>query len=176
MAQAPLSKPRLFSSPDPAFLQTLAQTDGTNTFQSQQFLTLASGALRQTAATDTQVYGLSLDPSHASADEPYTQPFGETHNLVQVNDGQLYLMNLAGATATSGTGGAQSSVTVGGRYNLSTPGSGIMANLQCINTASSSATGAFQISALYDSGTYPDGDANTDTNGRVLVRVVGTQA
>lgn len=156
-------------------MQGPAQVDGTNSFQSQQFLTLQSGALRQTAATDTQVYGLSLDGSHSSTDEPYTAPFGETHNLIDPA-GELFMMNLAGATATSGSGGAQTSVTVGGRYNLSAPGSGVMANLQCLNTASSSATGAFQISALYSNDVYPDGDANTDTNGRVLVRVVGTQA
>lgn len=167
MAQAPVAPPQLYQTTRPQALQITAKSDGTNTFVANQFLKLGTGGFLATVVTGetTSVFGLSLDASHASTDEPYTAPFGETHNCLGLQEA-TFLVNtmLTGADVGTGTSSALTIGSVFGVRYFDTAGYTNIAGMDVSNT-----TAAFF--RLVDF--YPNDNTN-DTNARVIVSVINT--
>lgn len=164
MAQAPVAKPYVNSTTQPAFRQLSAKSDGTNSFVASQFLKLAGATSLAVVAADATNggYGLSLDGSHASTDEPYTMPFGEDHN-VQGLKNTTFVVNTCTDSRAVGTG-TSSGLTIGSSYGITTFTTTGQTDVQAVNV--SNTTAAFFTLV----GFFP-GDATTDTNARVIVRV-----
>lgn len=175
--QAPIARPSVWQSTLP-FVTTLpAITDGGNTFENNQFVKLSSGALAAYVADDTGIYGLTTDSSHTSNSEPYTAPYQEMHNPVQLT-GQTFLMNITDGSGTVGSGSTtQANVTIGSNYSARYLGSFDTGCTAIDASDSGSATkhifkvvGKFQ--STLSGGAFPNGDASDDYNGRVMVQVI----
>src|SRR5688572_19273616 len=175
MAQAPISRPRLFQSPGTPFPGMLRAvlSDSSNSFSAGQFLKVSSGALAAYVADDVAIYGLSLDDSHTSTSEPYTAPYGENHNPVGLS-GAYFLMNITDASGNVGSGSTTlADVTIGSRYSArylaSVDTAALALDASDVGTATKN---LFQVVAKYNDTDYPDGDAAADFNGRVIVKVI----
>lgn len=175
MANAPLAFPRVYKNDGTWVKQTAAQSDGSNTFVAGQFVVLTSGALAAYAADGVALYGLSLDNSHASTDDPTVAPFGEMHNPAALR-GVTFLMNITDASGTVGSGSTtQGDVTVGALYSGRYLGSVNTSILGIDASDSGTATkNIFRVVGLYNSTVDPLGDAAGDFNGRVLVQILDT--
>jgi hypothetical protein len=178
MATAPISRPRLFQAPGTAFPGTLraAVTDGGNTFAEGQFVAVNTDnppELIAYVADAIALYGLSLDGTHAASAEPYTAPYGPMHNPVGLS-GAYFIMNITDGSGTVGSGSTTfASVDVGLRYSgfyLAT------VDTLCLGLDASDVGTAtkniFQVVAKYSDAVYPDGDAEGDFNGRVIVKII----
>lgn len=171
MANAPLGRPRPYQYPGTQFpgLQLSALSDSSNTIGAAQFVKISSGVLAAYVADDTGIVGLCQDASHAATDEPYTQPFGENHNVLGLR-GVTFLMNITDGSGTVGSGStAQSDVTIGTLYSaryLGTVDTGCLAV-----DASDSGTATKNIFRVV--GKFPQ-DASADFNGRVMVQILDT--
>jgi hypothetical protein len=177
--QAPLSRPALWQSPGTPFATTLpAITDSSNTFSYSQFVKLSSGVLAAYVADDTGIYGLTPDASHTATDEPYTAPYGQFHNPIALR-GQTFLMNITDGSGTVGSGSTTlANVTIGSMYSARYLGSIDTGCLAIDASDSGSATkhifkvvGKF-LNTASTGGTFPNGDASDDYNGRVMVSVI----
>lgn len=168
MANAPIQRPRLHQTLNGWATQTSALPDGGNTFTAGQFLKVVSGTLVAYVADDvTGLAGLSQDPSHTATDEPYSAPFGESHNLIALT-GQRFIMNLTDGSGTVGSGTTtQASAVLGTLYSaryLASVDTGCLAvDLSDSGTATKN---IFKIVALYPL------DASADFNGRVVVEII----
>jgi hypothetical protein len=163
MAQAPVALPQLYQTTRPQALQITAKSDGTNTFVANQFMKLASGNLATVVADATNGgFGLSLDASHASTDEPYTMPFGEQHNVLGLQE-STFLVNVCTSARAIGTG-TSSALTVGSNYGITYFTTSGYTNVAALNVSNTTAA-FFTLVGFYAN------DATTDTNARVLVRV-----
>ncbi len=181
MATAPIGRPKLYQSvgtSSPGLLKA-QKSDGGNTFAAGSFTVLKGLTLVAYTAADTAVYGLSTDASHAATDEPYTAPFGENHNPVDPA-GQLFMMNVTNATGQVGAGLTtigDTDCVIGGFYSavalssVDTLAFGLNLVSKTLNSAGTNATNIFQIVDKFDGATYVGGDASTDYNGRVIVKV-----
>jgi hypothetical protein len=168
MAQAPIGKPRVYKTQLPHVTQRAALSDGSNTFAAQQFVNVSSGNLAKVADAGTTVYGFTLDASHASTDEPYTAPFGENHNPVDVLN-TMFIVNVMTSAKTVGVGSVSAgSVVVGGEYGIATFSSSGYTDVQGLNY-SDTTNKFFRVEEI-----LPD-DAAADTNGRVVVSVIATR-
>lgn len=174
MANAPIIYPRLWSSTAGTFPCPLraTQSDGSATLVAGHFVQVTSNALAAYVADDTAIYGLMNDPSHAATDEAYLSPYGENHNVIDPR-GAVFIMNVTDASGTVGSGStAQSNVTIGTRYSgfyMSAPATALGIDASDSGTATKN---IFQVVALYNTAIAPDGDASTDKNGRVLVKII----
>lgn len=179
--QAPLARPYLFQAPGTPWAGVLKPSlgDGGNTFSNNQFVKVSSGALAAYVADDTAIYGLTTDPSHTSTSEPYTAPYRENHNPIQLT-GNRFMMNVTDGSGTVGSGSTTlNDVTIATLYSaryLGTVDTGCLAI-----DASDSGTATkniFKVVAKYLStatgGQYPDGDASDAFNGRVIVEVISS--
>lgn len=164
MAQAPVAPPVLYKTTRPSALQISAQSDGTNTFAALQFVKLVNGNLTNCVIGETTaVVGLALDPSHAATDEPYTQPFGEQHNVLGLQEA-TFIVNTATTAKGIGTG-TSSALTIGALYGITTFADAGYTNVQAMDVSNTTAT-FFRLQ-----GFYPN-DSTADTNARVVVSVV----
>lgn len=171
MANAPITRPLLKfsrSTITPALTRTAQIDNGSsNVFDTQQFVVLTTGKLAKFAADGALVYGLSPDKNHAPTDEPYTQPYGSTHNVIDPR-GATFLMNITDNSGTVGSGTTtQAAVTVGTAYSavyLASLDTGALA----VDASGSGSNKIWKVVGL-----WPE-DATTDFNGRVLVEMVST--
>lgn len=176
MANAPIQFPRLIKTRGPWVQQLPIQPDGSNTFVAGQFVKLSSAVLAPYVADDTAIYGLSLDPSHASTDETYLSPFGENHNPVALASNR-FVMNITDASGTIGSGTTtQAAVSIGTFYSGTYFASPYTTVLGVDASDSGTATkNIFKVVEIYNTVSgYTDGDASGDFNGRVVVEILGT--
>lgn len=167
MAQAPVAPPQLYQTTRPQAPQVTAKSDGTNAFVANQFLKLGTGGFLATVVSDATNggFGLSLDASHASTDEPYTMPFGEQHNALGLQE-NTFLVNVATSARAVGTG-TSSALTPGSVYGITYFTTSGYTNVAALNVSNTTAA-FFQLVDFYAN------DATGDTNARVIVRVIDT--
>lgn len=167
MAQAPVAPPQAYQIGRSNVPQITAKGDGTNTFVANQFLKLGTGGFLATVAADATngAFGLSLDGSHASTDEPYTQPFGEQHNLLGLQE-STFLVNVCTSARAVGTG-TSSALTVGSTYGITFFTTAGYTNIQALNVSNTTAA-FFQLVGFYAN------DATGDLNARVIAKVIDT--
>lgn len=113
----------------------------------------ATDTLIRSATNDTAVYGFAIDSKHATTDEPYTQPFGNSHNVIDVKD-VTFWVNLQ----TSAT-----NPTLGTNYELT-----VTSGIPYLDTAASTNV-FFRPIRL-----HPDDDADDD-NPRYECEIVATR-
>lgn len=182
MPTAPLIYPRLWSSTAGSFPCPLRATvsDGSATLVAGHFVSasLVAGVLTAAAyvADGTGIYGLMLDPSHTATEEAYSSPYGENHNPVDPR-GAVFIMNITDASGTVGSGSTtHADVAIGTRYSgfylNTTPATIVGIDSSDSGTATKN---LFQVVGYYNTQVAPDGDAATDYNGRVLVKIVDAQ-
>lgn len=181
MATAPIGRPALKQNTGTITpgLTRSGQSDSAtaaNVFTGQQFVRISVGNNSETAgflapyiADDIAIYGLVPDKTHLTTDEPYTQPYGSTHNVIDPR-GAVFLMNITDGSGTVGSGSTtQANVSVGTLYSahyLASVDTGCLA-VDASDTGTATKN-IFRVVAL-----WPE-DATTDFNGRVLVSILGT--
>lgn len=170
---APIIYPRLWSNHGQfPGIQREAVGDGSNTFVGQQFVRVATGALVAYAADDVNVYGLTIDGSHAATDEAYLTPFGENHNPIDPRNAR-FIANISDASGTVGSGSTtHANITLGALYSgvyLSSPTTAFAIDASDSGTSTKH---IFKPVAYYNTSIAPDGDASTDYNGRVIFEVI----
>lgn len=177
MPTAPINAPRLYQNNGTWDKQRMQYPDnnGTNPFVPGQFLKVVSGLLNPYVADDTAIYGLSLDKSHATTDEPYTSPFGILHNPVSLS-GNTFIMNITDGSGTVGSGSTtQANVAIGTLYSGNYLASPYGAILGVDASDSGTATkNIFKVTGLVQSPIFSDGDLSTDFNGRVIVEIISS--
>lgn len=179
MANAPIIFPRVFDTSRTWVSQRAPLGDGSNTFVAGQFVVSSSSSgvstIAKIAADGVAVWGLTLDPSHASTDEAYTAPFGENHNVVDPR-GTRFIMNITDASGTVGSGSTRiQDVTVGTLYScvyLASPYGNILA-IDASDTGTATKN-IWRVEKAYDTTVDPGGDAVGDFNGRVIVSIIET--
>lgn len=168
MAQAPIQAPYVHSTALGYVTQRAAISDSTNTLAAQQFVAAAGSgtgqALTACTAQQTTVYGLVLDPSHTSTSEPYTAPFGEDHNPVDVLN-TLFVVNCVNTARATGAGVA-TGLTLGGTYAMAPFTTAAFTNVQALNVDVTT-NPFFRVEGFID--------PPADTNARVIVSVVATR-
>jgi len=166
MAQAPVANPRAYQIGRSNYPQITARSDGTNTFAAGQFVRIGTGGFLATIAAEdtTRCIGLTLDPSHASTDAPYTMPFGENHNVLGLQE-TTFLVNTMTSARAVGTG-TTSGLTPGSTFGISYFTTTGYASTAGMNVNSTNAF--FQYV-----GPYAD-DSTDDLNARAIVRVIDT--
>jgi hypothetical protein len=181
MANAPIIYPRLWSSSSGSFPCPLRATvsDGSATLVAGHFVSasLVAGVLTAAAyvADGTGIYGLMLDPSHTATEEAYSSIFGENHNPVDPR-GAVFIMNITDASGSVGSGSTtHADVAIGTKYSgfyMSAPATALGIDSSDSGVATKN---LFQVVGYYNTQVAPDGDAATDYNGRVLVKIVEAQ-
>lgn len=165
MAQAPVQKPKLYKTQLPWVQQRASVGDGSNTFTAQTFVKVASGVLALVADSGAAIFGLTIDASHASTDEPYTAPFSENHNVIDPRN-QLFLLNLMETSKAVGTGSVTAgSLVIGGQFGIATFGTAGYTTVQGLNY-SDTTNKVFQIEEFFSD------DVAADLNGRLVVSVL----
>lgn len=175
MANAPINKPRLYTSQGTTFpaVQVAAYSDGSNSFEAQTLVKIASGVLAAYVADDTAVVGLTPDASKTSTAEPFNALYGENHNPIALR-GQQFIMNITNAAGDVGSGSTtQADVSLGLRYSgvyFASPYTTTLGlDASDVGTATKN---IFKVVGLYNSSVAVDGDASTDPNGRVIVEII----
>lgn len=182
MANAPIIYPRVFDTDRPWVMQRAALGDGSNTFVAGQFVvastTTGVTTIAKYAADGIALWGLTLDPSHASTDEAYAAPFGENHNCVDLR-GTRFLMNLTDGSGTVGSGSTTfntAAAVIGSLYSgfyLATPSGSLILGVDLSDTGTATKH-IFRLEKFYDTSVDPVGDAVGDFNGRVIVSILGS--
>lgn len=186
MASAPIIYPRLWTSSSAAFPCPLRNpaSDGSATLVAGHFVSasLVAGVLTLAAyvADGTGIYGLMNDPSHTSTEEAYSSIYGENHNPIDPK-GAVFIMNITDASGTVGSGSTtHANVTLGSFYSgfyMSSPATALGLDASDSATAPVVTAGTatkciFEVVGYYNTSIASDGDASTDYNGRVLVRLL----
>lgn len=170
MAQAPINKPILVASSKQWPHTRALVGDGSNAFEGQQFVKLASGNLAENASGDTVCYGLSVTGSATAAQvaaSPQAYPFQEQQGVVDVDEA-TFLVNINSSASTLNANDNQLDVALGTAYNINVHTTGDYAGYAFLNPAATNAA-FFRVEQLWAE------DASNDTNGRVIVSFAGTR-
>jgi len=138
--------------------------DGSTAFKARSFVKLSSGLLVPVLSANTTCYGWCIDENHATTDKPPTALYGNRHWVFDPRDSQFEINISNGSTFGVGT---LASVVVGGQYGIMRPTSGTYQGYQTLDYSNTT-------NLFFTVVGFPDGQASTDLNPRVIVELIPT--
>lgn len=167
MAVAKIRMPEVVRTKGNMFQQRPPVSDGSNPIKAGHIVVVANGVLRTAIQSDTAVWGQTPDDAKAPTDKPPVAFFGENHYCFDLADAEIEI-NVTDDTGVVGAGGpALSTVVIG---SLACLRMGVTAGFTDIQFADikQPPVGSTVLRIIG----IPEGQAMSDTNGRVRVKIL----